>query len=81
MVAIMYNDAIKISNKLLSNPNKNNLKLYGFIVSIKDNFIYKNTDCTEGFIMNINLPYNYHSKLIKHLGKNGAIITCKGNVP
>lgn len=55
--------------------------LLGFVLSIKDSIIYKDADCSYGLFSNINHPFKKTAKLIKYLEKQGALVSCKGNLP
>lgn len=55
--------------------------LYGFVISIKDIIIYKDSDCTHGLVININRPAKFTPKLIQELENRGALVTAKGTVP
>ena len=66
------------------NKKEINLKthpLLGFIFSIKDSNILKDTKCTNGFYLNLNTIYTKESNSIKLLKSKGALITTKGNIP
>lgn len=53
----------------------------GYVFSIKDSNKLKDTVCTNGFIINLGMPYTENPKSIDKLIAQGALITCKGNVP
>lgn len=51
------------------------------MLSIKDSNKLINTDCTNGFIINLNKPVKENPRTIELLIEKGAIITCKGSIP
>ena len=55
--------------------------LLGFIFSIKDSNILKNTKTTNGFFLNLKSVYKTQPKTITLLKSQGALITTKGNIP
>uniref|UniRef100_A0A8D3D797 Fatty-acid amide hydrolase 1 n=1 Tax=Scophthalmus maximus TaxID=52904 RepID=A0A8D3D797_SCOMX len=60
--------------------NKKGL-LYGVPVSIKENFEYKNQDCSCGVIINLDQPANNDGVLVEVLKRQGAIPFVKTNLP
>ncbi len=56
-MAVMYDSAIKDAISI-SKKNTQDLPLLGFVMSIKENFIFEGTDCTSGFAINFGKPYN-----------------------
>ena len=50
-------------------------------MSIKDSNRLKGTSCTNGFKINVGKIELKNPESIKDLIRNGALLTCKGNVP
>lgn len=55
--------------------------LFGFVISVKDIIVYKNSDCTHGLAINLNRPAKFTPKFIEALENRGALVTAKGTVP
>lgn len=60
--------------------NKDGL-LYGVPVSIKENFSYKNYDCSCGVIVGLDQPAQKDSVIVEVLKRQGAIPFVKTNLP
>ena len=81
-----YKKPLEKSEKLQKKINKNEINkkthpLLGFIFSIKESNILKNTKSTNGFYINLNTKSKKQPNTIKLLKRKGGIITTKGNVP
>nr|XP_019936037.1 PREDICTED: fatty-acid amide hydrolase 1 isoform X2 [Paralichthys olivaceus] len=55
--------------------------LYGVPVSIKENFAYKNHDCSCGLVTDLDQPLQKDSVLVEVLKRQGAIPFVKTNLP
>uniref|UniRef100_A0A8C2WJE2 Fatty-acid amide hydrolase 1 n=1 Tax=Cyclopterus lumpus TaxID=8103 RepID=A0A8C2WJE2_CYCLU len=60
--------------------NKEGL-LYGVPVSIKENYSYKNHDCSCGVVVNLEQPAEKDSVIVEVLKRQGAIPFVKTNLP
>lgn len=86
LVKVMYEEP-KIRaeelHKALKEEGGDKYPLAGFVMSIKDSLIFKNTDCTCGFAVNVGNKDHYQKNLsiIKHIINRGALFVSKGNIP
>lgn len=74
LVKVMYDEPKKralVLDEEIKKKNGEKLPLTGFVMSIKDSLIFKNTDCTCGFAVNVGNKtyYKKNEKVIKHLIK------------
>ena len=61
--------------------NPQDLPLLGYVMSIKDSNRLKGTASTNGFKINVGKLEQRNPESIKILIRNGALLTCKGNIP
>jgi fatty acid amide hydrolase len=77
-----YSRALSLNAELSSDPHfRQKYPLFGFVISVKDIILYKNSDCTHGLVININRPSKKSAVLIQELELRGALVSAKGNVP
>lgn len=88
LTEVLYHQPLNQSKKLDSEFQQSSpeefMKKYplaGFIFSIKDSNKLKDSDCSNGFIINLNHPIKEQPQSIEVIMEKGGIITCKGNVP
>ena len=53
-MAVMYDAAIRDATLIGKKSNYKDLPLLGFVMSLKENFVFEGTDSTSGFAINLN---------------------------
>lgn len=86
LITIMYDrpkQRAEELDQLIGEKDISEFPLAGYIFSIKDSLIFKDTPCTSGFAINVNNQdyFKKNTRIIKHLIQKGALFISKGNVP